>query len=262
MKVLSKKQIFSNYKTYELEDDLTIGEILNHLEFPDEIKSYVDVRINGYKIYPHTWDKCRPNPESVVTVAILPAGGSDNNQLISTIATVAIAYSAAGFAGGTFAKGTFGSTFFASSFNQGVFVAGATLVGSQLANAMFPPPEPPKINGFGVSRLPTVTGQSNRADQYGPVIRNYGRNRVYPRVVAEPFVFYVGNDQYLSAVYDFGIGDNDIQIGKLKIGETSLNDYSGFTYNFAKKPSDFVIYTNSTSIESFSLPFNNENDNY
>lgn len=257
MKVLSKKQIFSQYKETEFDHGLTISNILDELDYPVEVRDYVDVRINGYKIFPKTWDKCRPNKDSVTTIALVPAGGGPDNQTLNTIATIGLVA-----AGGAAGVSLFGTKTFGARLASGLFTGGVTLLGSQLVNSMFPPPEPPSLNGFGVSRLPTVTGQSNRSDPYGPVIRNYGRNRVYPRVVAEPFIHYVGNDQYLSAVYDFGIGENNLELANIRIGESSIVDFTGVAYNITENPNNFNIYKNAIDIESFSLPFNNPGDNY
>lgn len=247
MKVLSKKQIFSQYKTHELEDGLTIGEILNELDFPDEVKCYVDVRINGYKIYPKTWDRCRPNPESITTVAIVPAGGDSNG--LATLATIGLVFAAGP------AAGALGATGLAKS----VLAAGITLAGSQLINSMFPP-SIPDLNSESRSSSPVITSQSNRVDLYGPVIRNYGRNRVFPRVVAEPFIYYIGNDQYFKAIYDFGIGEQYIQDATIKIGDTSANQYAGFDKNVANTPDQLRIYTNTVATEAFNVPFNEVND--
>mgnify|MGYP000162055255 CR=1 FL=1 len=107
----------------------------------------------------------------------------------------------------------------------------------------------------------TITGQSNRPDPYGVVIKNYGLNRVYPRLVAEPYTYYVGNDQYFVAIYDFGLGENQVYDNELRLGESALVEFENQDYNFASTPDDLVIYKNKTNTENFTVVFENFSDN-
>lgn len=254
MKVLSRKQIFTHYKSYELDHGLTIKEILCVLDYPERVHPYVEVRINGYKIEDRIWSLTRPNENAVTSVSIVPAGNSNDNTALATVATIALvaALGPAAVAAG----------FTAGKFGYGAFVAAGTLLGSQLINNMFPPPLP-ELDSFNRSRggaSPAITGQSNAVDIYGPVIRSYGTNRVFPRVVAEPFIYYLQNDQYLVAIYDFGIGEQEIQEGTLKIGDTELIDYNAVDYNIVTDPNELSIFTQVVNTEAFNVALNNQGD--
>lgn len=247
MKVLSRKQIFAQYKSYDLDHGLTIDELLCMLDYPEQVYPYVEVRINGYKIDQKIWSKTRPNENTVTSVSIVPAGG--DNAGLATLATIGLVFAAGPLAGALGATG----------FGAGVLAAGITLAGSLLINSMFPPPKP-EISSEKISRFPTITGQSNRIDLYGPVIRNYGYNRIFPRLITEPNIYYVGNDQYLQAIYDFGIGENEIQESTIRIGDTPINQYNDLDINIASNPDELEIFTQTIVNEDFVVPFANPND--
>ena len=252
MRVLYRKQIFEQYKEVELEQGLTFCEIVDQLDFPREISSYINIRVDGALIYPSMWVNSRPKAGSVTSVCVIPAGGSDSGELLKTVAVIGIAL----YTGGATASGGLG-------WSAGA-VAAATMVSGLALNALFPPPQPNLTGDPDRTSVNSITGQSNRADPYGVVIRGYGRNRIYPRVAAEPFTYFVGDTQYLTALYDFGLSNDfeyELQEASLQLGESALSGFEGVQYAVAKNPSELTIYKNKTNTENFNVEFKEIADN-
>jgi sulfur carrier protein ThiS len=246
MKVLNRKQIFEQYKEVELDDGLTFGQVLDELGYPKEIHKYIQVRVNGQLVNKEYWYHAKPIKNTVTTVSLMPAGGG-SNDLLRTL--VIIGFTAAGTAiGGPGVGGAVGG-------------AVGSMIGSQVANGMFPP-SAPKVGKYpgDNKKLNSVSGQSNQYDPYGVVIRNYGTNKVFPRIIAQPNISNVGNDQYITSIYDFGAGKQEINVDTISIGENNLKFYKGVSYNIAYSPDDFVLYTNRVSSQFPNAEFENVND--
>lgn len=249
MRLLYKKQIFEQYKELDIDHGLTLSDIVAKTEIPKEIYPHVQARINGQLILNDYWHLVRPNKGTVISVAVVPGDAGNTTELLKTAIVVGVSI----YAGIPTADGGLG---LASGY-----VFGATLATGLALNALFPPPKPELINNPDRTSLNTITGQSNRPDPYGVVIKNYGLNRVYPRLVAEPYTYYVGNDQYFVAIYDFGLGENQVYDNELRLGESALVEFENQDYNFASTPDDLVIYKNKTNTENFTVVFENFSDN-
>tara|TARA_R110000787_G_scaffold5686_8_gene20547 strand:- start:2222 stop:6340 length:4119 start_codon:yes stop_codon:yes gene_type:complete len=245
MRVLSRKQIFEQYKESNVAHGMTFSEIILASGFPREIWPYIEVRTNGSLVIDGIWDIARPHNGVVVSISTMPKGGGDSGEILKTAVTIAVAYYTGDVTSGL--SGAFA-------------VAGATMATGLLLNSMFPPPQPELTKNPDRTSVNSITGQSNRADPYGVVLRNYGTNKVYPRVVAEPFTYYVGDDQYLIGIYDFGLGEQNVSEPSLSLGDNALVDYNGIEYNIASNPSELTIYKNKTNQENFAIPFENIGD--
>lgn len=85
----------------------------------------------------------------------------------------------------------------------------------------------PTINK--VQESPSLRGSSNSARKGARLPILLGRHRVYPDVAALPFSSYCDDDQYLHQLFCFGYKDVSIDASTLKIGETLLSSYDGWT---------------------------------
>lgn len=253
MKVLSRKNVFSNFLDTGIEGRLTISEIITELNIPNNLHDYLDVRVNGVKISSNFWQRTRPNKNTLVTIQVIPRGGDFGEFFkiavtIAVIVTVAIATNGMG-----------------PGWSAGLVAAAS--IGTTLAlNAIFPPPVPTlskgAIGSSSAKRVDAVTSQSNVIDQYGPCIRSYGRNKIYPRVAAQPYAYFIGNDSYLITIYDLGIGDYVIDEETIKIGNTDLVYFENVSYNIVrpKKGDEFKYYVNTVQNESLAVNYDEVND--
>lgn len=253
MKVLSKKQIFAPYIDYHLEDDLTFKQILDHLQFPESVYNHLEIRVNGQKVNSKYWSYARPNKNTNVSIALIPAGGDANDIFRTAIILGSIALG--GAVAGQFIAGTKFSALFAKSLVAGAF----TLVGAQLANSMFPP-SVPGLPDQSRNNLSSVTGQSNIYAPNEVVIRNYGTNRIFPRVAAQPFTYYLGKDQYIVALYSFGTGKQRINTGTITIGNTPITSFKDVQYNITNK-TEFQFYSNKVNSTIVNVDFEDIGDN-
>ena len=254
VKALIQKKIFEPYVLQEDVEGYSLLEIVRKSEFPPEIFRYLRVTINGTEIPLKWWRNVIPNKGATVRIQVVPAGGNFGEILkVATVIAVTVAVSVVAGPLGPWAAA--GLTALAS--------IGTTL----LLNSVFPPPGagglPGLTNDSAVRKsLSVVTSQSNRADPYGPRIKPYGRNRVYPRVASAPYSFFNGNESYLVTIYDFGIGDYELDEESLRIGETSLSEYEGVTYNIVKnfEGQDFLLYVDDVFSEAVSVSYNSDGD--
>ena len=76
---------------------------------------------------------------------------------------------------------------------------------------------------------PSLRGSTNtaRKNQMIPIL--LGRHRVYPDVAALPYTLYKDNDQYLRQLFSFGYSSVAVDRTSLKIGETPIARYKGYT---------------------------------
>ena len=76
---------------------------------------------------------------------------------------------------------------------------------------------------------PSLRGSTNtaRKNQMIPIL--LGRHRVYPDVAALPYTLYKDNDQYLRQLFSFGYSSVAVDRTTLKIGETPIARYKGYT---------------------------------
>ena len=68
----------------------------------------------------------------------------------------------------------------------------------------------------------------NQARRYGPAPLVLGSHRVLPDLASQQWTEFDGDDQYLSATFNFGIGD--LSISDVKIGKTAITTYQDVNY--------------------------------
>lgn len=79
---------------------------------------------------------------------------------------------------------------------------------------------------------PSLRGSTNsaRKNQMLPIL--LGRYRVYPDIATMPYTVYKDNDQYLRQVFSFGYKDAVVNRSTVKIGETAITKYDGYTLDY------------------------------
>lgn len=222
----------------------TAAEILAQVGIPESVHAHVF--FNDELIPPELWAERRAEPRMIVAIRVIP-GKSMKNPLRVVLGIVALA----------------GAAFLpflvpgAAALGMAIGRAALGLVGSLLLGSVAPPSRP-RVAGVQSGQLgtaptqeyltsgvigstggekealvPSITGVSNRANQYGPIPRVYAEQyRMYPVLAAQPVTEIAGNDQYLIMLFTCGYGPLDIS--DLRIGNTSLDSYDGLNYEICQ----------------------------
>jgi len=252
VQALIKKRVFdSEFEHHVFDDGVTIYEILEQADIPKEIYPYLKVTVNDYEVFAKYWAYTRPNKNTLVKIHVVPAGG-DFGGFFKTAVIIAVTAAVSAYAG----PGV-----------GGALLTAAASIGTSLAlNAIFPPPVPSYGSGAtganDTKRIDVVTGQSNVVDRYGPCVKAYGRNRIYPRVAAQPYGFLIGDDSYLVTIYDLGIGDVNIEESSIRIGDTFIGYFNNVDYSIVRPHQGdiFNFYTNSVNVQNLAVEYNDVND--
>ncbi len=162
------------------------------------------------------WAQVRPHPGQTVVIQIAPGDGGIIALAVKAATLVTqLAGSAFGGIGGLGVVAT-NSVFFGT-------LAGIGYVGYRLASSLIPQLDQP---GSGKKGRETyeISGWQNdaRPNEAFPDLR--GRMRVAPIFMARPYTEIVDGDQYIRALFSFGLGP--VKIEDLRIGETSIDDFS------------------------------------
>ncbi|MCY4548112.1 MAG: host specificity factor TipJ family phage tail protein [Defluviicoccus sp.] len=109
-------------------------------------------------------------------------------------------------------------------FEAAALSAGISIAGGLIVNALFPI-RPPALPGAPEQGEPvySLAGGANRARLYEPLPLVLGEHRVFPDLAAREFTENFGDDQYLHAIYHFGLGDLDIS--DIRVGSTPIGDF-------------------------------------
>lgn len=160
-------------------------------------------------------------------------GGSNPMQVILSIALFSVApFLATGLTG--IAAGAVGM--------QSLILAGARLgvqlAGMSLINAIFPPPK----SGTGPTPSPTynLQSQGNVARIEQPIPVQYGRLLAYPDLAAQPYVEYVGQEQFLYQLLCLGCGEFAIE--EIRIEDTPISSFEEITYEVVPPGGDVTLF--------------------
>lgn len=144
--------------------------------------------------------------------------------------------------------------------------AGSTLVGSLAVNALITP-EIPDLSGDFDTAIPTysLTGTRNRAAPFSVIPKVHGTTRYYPPLAAAPFTEIVGDNQYLTMLFNLGYGpklrfgdlvassantllqSHDIDASLIQIGKTNIREFSDLRFQIGTI--DNITLFNDTVIE-------------
>ena len=172
----------------------------------------VFLQLNDRFIERSEWGSTFPQPGDIIVIRARVQdgggeGGSDPLRIILSIAVLTLfAPWAAGHLG--FAAGGFGEALIATA-------------GLLVVNQLFPPPEP--ITSDNDSPTYSLSASGNRARPYEPLPLILGQHRVYPDLGAKPYTEFIGEDQYLYQVFNFGLADVDLTT--FKIGDTPVANF-------------------------------------
>ncbi len=155
-------------------------------------------------------------PKQGVTIVIRVIAGKDALKTVLSIAITAAAVTLGGAWGPTVA-GWLGVS---EAVGVAITTTVLSVVGGLLLNALIPPirPDTSRRNTY------TVQGWRNELRPDGAVPVLFGRMRVAPPFAAAPYTEVNGAEQYIRSI--FCVGEGPIDIDDIRIGETSIGDYS------------------------------------
>lgn len=175
----------------------------------------VVLHLNDRPVTRGEWATTFPRGGDLITVRVVAqgGGGDDQNKTLRTVLTIAVLIVSI-YTGG------------ATTPLYGALVS----VGGTLAvNALLPykPPQLPLAGGV-TQESPTysLSGGSNQSRPFAPMPVVSGEHRVFPDNGATPYTTFVGEDQYLYQIFNFGLAD--ITLSDYRIGATPLTSYSDY----------------------------------
>ena len=174
----------------------------------------VAARVDGEPVARADWARRLVLPGQIVEARALVQGGGDSDPL-EIVAAIAVmtAVLHLGPAGLTLGKAA--------------LAAGAKVIGGLVVNALFPVELPDA--GEPGRQLYSLHGGANQARPYEPAMMVLGTHRAFPDLAAQEYTQFIGDDQYLFQLFDFGVGDLDIS--EIKIGDTLLTAFDGPEYH-------------------------------
>ncbi|MDJ0685410.1 MAG: phage tail protein [Alphaproteobacteria bacterium] len=203
---------------------------------------------NGAPLMRSDWGAATIGTGDVCAFVALPhgGGGGGGKNPLRTVLSIAL------MVGGIYLGASFGAPL-ASSFGFGAetavfgsltggklfggLISGAvSLVGGALVNTLVPAPRPSASafagGSFGSPPAPSPTyslqGQSNSARLGQPAPCQYGRHLIYPDLImAEPWVSYEGNEQFVHQPHCLGLGEFEIE--RIRIAETDIDNFEEVT---------------------------------
>ena len=196
----------------------SLGDYLDRLDLVPVIRENFILSINGrpiefdeaYYIYPRQGD--------VVILRARVHGGDDGGSDPLRVALmVAVLVASQGTAAGWVGLMTGTSLAVGSSV---VLVGGMLLV-----SALVPLKIPTKGDDEEPSPTYSLSGGANKARQYSPLPIVYGIVRMFADHGAMPFTDYIGDDQILTQIFNFGL--SDITYSDYKIGDTPISEFEG-----------------------------------
>lgn len=190
---------------------------------PNTPLPFICVR-NGTPILRRFWDTPVVQGDDIA-FHILPEGGGGKSPL-RILLTIALVVAVVVFQPQLIvAFGTFGPSL-------------ALLAGSILINMVAPIKGPLASTGadFGAPSSTydaALAGNAARLDSPIPVM--YGRHLRYPDFAAQPYVEYVGNDQYYTGLFCIGMGDYSVE--RIMIDDTKIENFNDVTTPVIVHPS-------------------------
>lgn len=174
----------------------------------------VEARVDGAPVARDKWARRLVLPGQIVEARAVVQGGGDSDpfEIITaiTVLTLSLYLGPAGW-----------------SLGKAALVAGAKVIGGLVVNALFPV-ELPDAGEPGRAVF-SLHGGSNQARPYEPAMLVLGEHRVFPDLAAQEYTQFIGDDQYLFQLFDFGVGDLDIPDSEVKIGDTLLSSFDQVT---------------------------------
>ena len=209
---------------------------------------------NARPVPMHLWDRLIPRTGDQIIIRATGEGGGGGGKVLRTVAMLALVVVAAwaGPAVGAF----FGATgAVGAALGSGLIMLG----GSLLISALLPPPKPtlPQLSSGGkyeTSPTYAISGGRNRARPWEPMPIIFGRHKVVPDLGANYYTEYVGEDQYLNQVFNFGLQAGSLQLSDFKIGNTPISNYQGVQLQTSNATGALTLFPgNVDTIQGFAL---------
>lgn len=236
----------------ELQPGETLGAFLAR-NVPEDMGDGWECRINGIIVPHEVMDRVRPKPGTVIEVRSIV--GENALYIIAfavlTYFTFGAAAAGGGILGGAAGAGTFygASGLLAAGLATATFVAGSVLINKVLG---------PKLDGpkqAEQNSVYSIGAARNRARPYDPVGILFGRVRIAPDLLSQPYTWYEGGDQYVGMMLTPGINVHSVE--ELYNGDTPLSSYEGVqVYNsgFPGMPDQRIpLYSNADTIQGGEL---------
>ncbi|ARP88622.1 hypothetical protein CAL13_08910 [Bordetella genomosp. 9] len=195
-------------------------------------KGPVAVWHNGYRVPDDLWDRLIPRRGDQIIIRARAQGGGGGNKVLRTVALVVVAIASAGAASAASTAALSAGASTAGATAVGAAVSAAVMIGgSILVNALIPLPKPNLATTAdgSVDNSPSYQIQASRntARQWEPMMLVMGGPiKVVPDLGSNPSTSYVGDDQYLSQIFHFGL-QTDLVIDDVRIGDTPIFDFQG-----------------------------------
>ena len=175
--------------------------------------AFMEAAIDGRPVARAAWGETRLRPGQIVTLrAAAGDGGGEKNplrtvlQLALIVATIYVP-----------------PLVTSSLLGQAAIGAAIAVGGGLVINAIAPLELPIPEAAAQPEPLYSLTGGANRARPYEPLLLVLGEHRVFPDLAAAEYTEIDGEDQYLHQLFNFGLGDLDVD--PLRLGEAALDAY-------------------------------------
>jgi len=234
------------YKYYNR--DVTVEEIIVSLNIHHELLPQVLVQIGGVKIPRANWSRVRPLPGALVFISLIPMGGGGGGGKSLIQGIIGVALIAVGVIG-------FGLS---AGLTTSLILTGAGMVLSAGASMLFPPPKAAlsqsRYNSQESSQTYSLGSSSNAFKPFGPVLKLYGRHKMFPNIAAKPYTQWNANNNDFYTIFDLGVGRVDKGSLEIFIGSSPISKYSEVNYRVVYHPTEkFQIYVNDYETETFSV---------
>ncbi|OZI63475.1 hypothetical protein CAL28_19890 [Bordetella genomosp. 11] len=184
---------------------------------------------NGHRVPDALWERLIPRRGDQVIIRARAEGGGGGNKVLRTVALVVVAVVAA-YTGGAAAAAYGGTGTFAGATAGVAASAAVTIAGTLIVNALIPLPKPNTAStASGTDDSPSYQVQAarNTSRPWEPMLLVMGGPiKVVPDLGSNASTQYVGDDQYLSQIFHFGL-QPDMAITSLKIGDTPIESFQG-----------------------------------
>ena len=176
-------------------------------------RAEIAVAVNGRPVARAAWREIPLEGGEIVTLrAALADGGGDKNPL-RTILQIGVLVAAI----------VVPPLLFTATWAQTLAGAAITIAGGLIVNAIAPPILPDAARPRAIEPIYSLSGGTNRARAYEPLLLVLGAHRVFPDLGAAEYTEISGDDHVLHQIFNFGLGD--LAVDDLRIGTTALDSY-------------------------------------
>lgn len=180
-----------------------------------------------------------------VVIGLLPAGHGKSKSVGQIVVGIILVVASFYTAGTSWA-----------AYSSAMMAMGAGQILSGVSGLLI---KPPSLNASqnsnpSVGSTAFLGGVSNQAKPYGVIPKIYGRHRVFPNLAANPLVDNVGTVSEISAIYDFGYGNVEVDTNEVRIGESLASTFLP-EYKLWQNTKDIVPILATSSVHYDQLSF-------